>query len=165
MLKLIWLGAFVVAAVEAIPQTSPWTILWTAPAIIIAAMLIAWACESAQFFIAQGFALAILALMQTLPEFAMEAVFAWHRQIPYLFANLTGALRLLTGLGWPMIYFSAAMVYRRRERKPMRRILLEGEHSIQVLGLLVPIIYVSFVVWKGSLHLADSVVLTAIYAA
>ena len=132
MLKLIWLGAFVIAAAEALPETSPWTILWTAPAIIIAAMAIAWATESAQFFIAQGFALAILALMQTLPEFAMEAVFAWHRQIPFLFANLTGALRLLTGLGWPTIYFAAAMVYRKRNGKPLKRIALEGQHSLQL---------------------------------
>src|SRR6202158_4917247 len=157
MLKLIWLGAFFVAAVEALPQTSPWTILWTAPAIIIAAMLIAWACESAQFFIAQGFALAILALMQTLPEFAMEAVFAWHRQLPSLFANLTGALRLLTGLGWPMIYCAAAVVHRRREGRPMKQILLHGQHSVQVIGLLVPLIYLGVIVWDSSLQLIGSV--------
>ena len=57
-------------------------------------MLIAWAAESAQFFIAQGFALAILAWLQTLPEFAVEAVLAWKQQVPLLLANLTGALRL-----------------------------------------------------------------------
>jgi cation:H+ antiporter len=166
MAKALLLGAvFLFAAVPTIPEASPQTILWAAPSILIAAMLIAWGAETAQFFIAQGFALAILAWMQTLPEFAVEAVLAWHRQVPYLFANLTGALRLLTGLGWPMIYFSAAVVYRRRERKPMRRIMLQGEHSVQVVGLLVPLIYTAFIVWKGSLHLADSVVLTAIYAA
>ena len=75
-------------------------------------MIIAWAAESAQFFIAQGFALAILAWMQTLPEFAMEAVFAWRQQVPFSVREPDGALRLLTGLGWPMIYFSAATVHR-----------------------------------------------------
>jgi hypothetical protein len=29
-------------------------------------------------------------------------------------ANLTGALRLLTGLGWPMIYFAAAAFHRQQ---------------------------------------------------
>jgi cation:H+ antiporter len=163
--KAISLGVlFLFAAAPTLRESSPQTILWAAPAILIAAMIIAWAAESAQFFIAQGFALAILAWMQTLPEFAMEAVFAWRQQTPYLFASLTGALRLLTGLGWPMIYFSAAVVYRRRERKPMQRIVLEGEHSIQVLGLLVPLIYITVVVLKGSLQLVDAVILTAIYA-
>ena len=61
--------------------------------------MIAWAAESAQYFIAQGLALAILAWMQTLPEFAVEAVLAWKQQVPLLLASLTGALRLLTGPG------------------------------------------------------------------
>src|SRR5690349_23523938 len=116
-------------AAEPIHQTSPGTILWTAPAILVSSLMIAWGAESSQFFIAQGFALAILAWMQTLPEFAMEAVFAWHQKVPYLFASLTGALRLLTGLGWPMIYCAAALAHRKREGQPLRRIVLEGEHS------------------------------------
>ena len=95
---------FLFVAAPTLRETSPQTMLWAAPAILISALMIAWAAESAQFFIAQGFALAMLAWMQTLPEFAVEAVLAWHQQVPFLFANLTGALRLLTGLGWPMIY-------------------------------------------------------------
>jgi len=165
MLKVIWLPLFLsIAAGEAIQIRGPQTILWTAPAILFAAMSIAWAAESAQFFIAQGFALAILAWMQTLPEFAGEAVLAWHRQVPFLFAALTGALRLLTGLGWPMIYFAAATVYRRREGEPLDRIVLEGEHSVQVVGLLAALIYIGVIVAKGSVNLFDAVVLTAIYA-
>jgi cation:H+ antiporter len=166
MLKAIWIGAFLFLAVApGIDERSPQTILWAAPGILLASMLIAWAAESAQFFIAQGVALAILALLQTLPEFAVEAVLAWHRQMPSLLANLTGALRLLTGLGWPMIYCAAAVVHRRREGRPMQRILLHGQHSVQVVGLLVPMIYIAVIVWKGSIQLVDSLVLTAIYAA
>src|SRR5437763_8510014 len=52
--------------------------LWTFPSILGSAMIIAWAAEAAQFFISQGMALAILAWLQTLPEFAVEAVIAWH---------------------------------------------------------------------------------------
>jgi cation:H+ antiporter len=166
MLKAIWIGAFLFWAVAPeFNERSPQTILWAAPGILLASMLIAWAAESAQFFVAQGVALAILALLQTLPEFAVEAVLAWHRQMPSLLANLTGALRLLTGLGWPMIYCAAAVVHRRREGRPMQRILLHGQHSVQVVGLLVPMIYIAVIVWKGSIHLVDSLVLTAIYAA
>src|SRR5437879_12669552 len=113
-----------------IHQTSPWTVLWAAPAILAAALMIAWAAESAQFFIAQGFALAILAWLQTLPEFAVEAVLAMRQQVPLLLANLTGALRLLTGLGWPMIYFTAAFFHRRRYNKPLKHIELEDEHCV-----------------------------------
>src|SRR5512143_2328344 len=107
-----------VLAAGAIPAATPNSVFWTAPAILLAAMLIAWAAESAQFFIAQGFALAILAWLQTLPEFAVEFVLAWNQRVDLLLANLTGALRLLTGLGWPMIYFVAAFFYRRRHGQP-----------------------------------------------
>jgi len=155
---------FLLAAVP-IKDVSPSTALWATPAILIAAMLIAWAAESAQFFVAQGFALAILAWLQTLPEFAVEFVLAWKQQVPLLLANLTGALRLLTGLGWPMIYFVAAVCYRRKYGKPLREIVLEEEHCIEVIGLLVPLVYVSFVWLKGSLNLIDAAILILIYVA
>lgn len=157
---------FAVLALAAIPlqQASPATALWAAPAIFLAAMLIAWAAESAQFFVAQGFALAILAWLQTLPEFAVEFVLAWKQHVDLLMANLTGALRLLTGLGWPGIYFVAAIFHRREHQRPLRRIRLEDEHCVQVVGLLVPLLYM-FLVWlKGSLNLADAAVLILIYA-
>src|SRR5258706_15855766 len=147
--------ALLLLAALPIQEVGPWSVLWTAPSILIAAMLIAWAAESAQFFIAQGFALAILAWLQTLPEFAVEAVLAWKQQTPLLLANLTGALRLLTGLGWPMIYATAAFFYRRREGKPLRAIHLEDEHCVEVVGLLVPLLYMSFVYFKASLTVWD----------
>ena len=152
-------------AVPVIQHMEPSAALWAAPSILLAAMLIAWAAESAQFFIAQGFALAILAWLQTLPEFAVEAVLAWKQQVPLLMAGLTGALRLLTGLGWPMIYVVAAVCHRRRHKKPLGHIQLEDEHAIEVMGLLVPLLYAIFIWWKGSLNLFDAAVLILIYAA
>ncbi|MCC7496737.1 MAG: hypothetical protein IT160_04110 [Bryobacterales bacterium] len=161
------LSAFAFLLLAAIPlsDVGPVTALWAAPAILIAAMLIAWAAESAQFFIAQGFALAILAWLQTLPEFAVEAVLAWKQQVPLLLANLTGALRLLTGLGWPMIYVVAAFFYRRRHGRAMKKIRLADEQCVEVVALLAPLIYMFWVWWKSSLNLFDAVVLILIYVA
>ena len=152
-------------AVPEIRDTGPWTVLWAAPAILCAAILIAWAAESAQYFVAQGFALAILAWLQTLPEFAVEAVIAWHRQVPLLLANLTGALRLLTGFGWPMIYFTAATFNRRNGKGPLRVIRLHDHHAVEVVGLLAPLLYMGVVAWKHSLTNFDAAVLILIYAA
>jgi cation:H+ antiporter len=127
-------------------------------------MLIAWGAESAQFFVAQGFALAILAWMQTLPEFAIEAVLAWKQQTPLLLANLTGALRLLTGLAWPMIYLTAAVMHQRREKTPLYKIRLHRHHSVEVMGLILPLLYALVIWWKGSLSIYDAGVLIAFYA-
>jgi cation:H+ antiporter len=146
-------------------NVSPLSVLWTAPSILAASMLIAWAAESAQFFIAQGVALAILAWLQTLPEFAVEAVLAWKQQVPLLLANLTGALRLLTGLGWPMIYAVAAYFHKRSSGNPMGEIRLADEHCVEVVGLFASLAW-GFVVWiKGSLDLVDAAVLIAVYCA
>ena len=148
----------------ALQAGSPWAVLWTTPGIIVASMMIAWGAEAAQFFLAQGIALAVLAFLQTLPEFAVEAVLAWHREVPYLLANLTGALKLLTGLGWPLIYLAASTAYRRDRKEPMRRILLKEEQAIQVLGLLAAIVWQVVVWWKGSLTWIDAALLLAVYA-
>src|SRR5256884_2044888 len=150
--------ALLLLAAVPIEPLAPSAVAWTAPSILLSAMLIAWAAESAQFFVAQGFALAILAWLQTLPEFAVEAVLAWKQQVPLLLANLTGALRLLTGLGWPMIYATAAFFYRRRESKPLRLITLEQEHCVEVVGLLACMAYATVIWWKGSLHVYDAAV-------
>jgi cation:H+ antiporter len=150
-------------AAGGIVELSPMAVVWTTPVILLSAMLIAWAAESAQFFIAQGFALAILAWLQTLPEFAVEAVLAWEQQVSLLLAGLTGALRLLTGLGWPLIYATAAFFHRRRFGKPLTRIRLDDEHCVEVVGLLVPLLYVMVVYFTGTLGLMDAGVLIGIY--
>jgi cation:H+ antiporter len=144
---------------------NPLGVLWTGPAIIVASLMIAWGAEAAQFFIAQGIALAVLALLQTLPEFAVEAVLAKNQEVQFLLANLTGALKLLTGLGWPMIYFAAARAYRREHKSPMRRIRLHAEQSVQIVGLLAGILYELVIWWKGSLTVYDGIVLLTIYIA
>jgi cation:H+ antiporter len=144
---------------------SAWSILWTAPLVLLASLMIAWGAESAQFFMAQGFALVILAWMQTLPEFAVEAVLAWHGRPHLLIANLTGAIRLLIGLGWPMIYATAAFAYRRKYGKSMREIRLETDNSATIVGVLMCLAYVAVIGWKGSLGLVDAAFLIAIYAA
>ncbi len=159
------LTAFVLAGEISLQAGSPWAVLWAGPGILIASLMIAWGAEATQFFLAQGIALAVLALLQTLPEFAVEAVLAWHREVPYLFASLTGALMLLTGLGWPMIYFSAATAYRREHKRPMRLIRLDPQQAVQIVSLFAGIAYQMVVWWKGSLNIFDGVVLVSIYAA
>ena len=146
-------------------RSSPLAALWTVPAILLASLLITWGAESAQFFVAQGFALAILAWMQTLPEFAVEAVLAWRQQTALLMANLTGALRLLTGLAWPMIYATAAVVHWRRTGRLLRSITLSPHHSVEVIGLFFPLLYAVAIWYKASLHIYDAFFLVALYAA
>jgi len=144
-------------------SSSTLSAFWTFPCILLSAFVIAWGAEAAQFLISQGLALAILAWLQTLPEFAVEAVIAWEAgkdpsKTHLAIANFTGSLRLLVGLGWPMIYFVAAAF-----RRKFIAVKLEREHSVEIFGLLLPLIYFTFIWWKGTLTVWDALPLSACY--
>lgn len=149
---------------------SAWSAVWTFPSVLGSAILIAWGAEAAQFLISQGLALAILAWLQTLPEFAVEAVISYQagqdpNKIHLMTANFTGSLRLLVGLGWPMIYATAAYFSRARRKQTLGHIELEREHAVEVVALLPPIAYFIFIWYKASLDWYDSIVLAVIYVA
>jgi len=144
-------------------KASSLSALWTFPSIMVSAFIIAWGAEAAQFLISQGLALAILAWLQTLPEFAVEAVIAWNAgkdpsQTHLAIANFTGSLRLLVGLGWPLIYFTAAAF-----RRSFISVQLEKEHSVEAFGLILPILYFTFIWWKGTLAVWDAFPLAGFY--
>src|SRR3989338_9001677 len=119
---------------------NPWDACWTFPAIILAAMLIAWAAEGGQFYISQGLALGVLAWVQTLPEFAVEAAIAMEaaknpEQLHLVTANFTGSLRLFVGFGWPMVYFVALFFSGEPlydKRSGFRRIEMDDENCVTV---------------------------------
>ena len=143
--------------------------LWTFPSILLSAFLVAWGAEAAQFLMSQGLALAILAWLQTLPEFAVEAVIAWEaggnpERAHLAIANLTGAIRLLLGLGWPAIYFVFVVAGRKRTQRRWPTIRLEHEHAVEVVGLVPPVLYFLVIIWKQWIGWIDAVVLIALYA-
>ena len=84
--------------------------------ILAGAFLLSWAAEVAELDISASLAIAILALLTILPEYAIETVLAWEagssfdaqaREITAetqrVAANVTGANRLLIGLGWSVV--------------------------------------------------------------
>ena len=142
--------------------------LWTFPSILFSAFLVAWGAEAAQFLISQGLALAILAWLQTLPEFAVESVIAWDAgkdpaRAHLAIANLTGAIRLLLGLGWPMIYFVFAYYGRKESATRFPTIKLAPEHATEVVGLVPPLLYFALILTKGTITWIDALVLLALY--
>jgi len=144
--------------------------LWTFPAIVLAAMLITWAAECGQFFISQGLALAVLAWVQTLPEFAVEAVIALDAakdpsKMHLITANFTGSLRLFVGLGFPMVYFVSLFSRKTHEKKSSWVIKLEDEHSIAIISILPAIAYFLVIYFKSTLNIFDGLILGLIYAA
>jgi cation:H+ antiporter len=75
-------------------------------AILGAAFLLAWAAETAEKDVPSAFAIAVLAVLAVAPEYAVDALYAWEagagssQAANLAVANMTGANRILIGLGW-----------------------------------------------------------------
>jgi cation:H+ antiporter len=157
------------AAAGTTAKASPLAALWTFPSVLLSAFLVAWGAEAAQFLVSRGLALAILAWLQTLPEFAVEAVIAWEAgkdptRVHLAIANFTGSIRLLVGLGWPLVYFVAAFFAKRTgKRETWIAIDLDDDDAIEVMGLLPPVLWFLAIWWKGTLGLVDAAILSFCY--
>src|SRR5512140_3629641 len=164
-------AAGIAATATTTAKASPLAALWTFPSVLLSAFLVAWGAEAAQFLVSQGIALAILAWLQTLPEFAVEAVIAWEAgkdptRLHLAIANFTGSIRLLVGLGWPLVYFVAAFFARKTgKRRTWAPVELHEHDSIEVMGLLPPLAWFAVIWWKGTLGLWDALILSVCYFA
>ncbi|HEY7438998.1 MAG TPA: sodium:proton exchanger, partial [Acidimicrobiia bacterium] len=146
-------------------------------AVVGSAFLLAWAAEVVQLDVSQGLALALLALIAVLPEYAVDFVFSWkagkdpHQYAPLALANMTGGNRLLIGVGWSLVVFLAAWKMRRiadrehYEGEVDTEVHLERTHSIEIAFLLIATAYSLTLPFKHTITLADSAVLIAIFLA
>ena len=156
-------------------------------AIIGAAFMLSWAAETAQLDISAGLAIAILAFIAVLPEYAVDLVFAVkggnafeefgvacqsaadaaagrESACSLALANMTGANRLLIGIGWTMVVFVAWYRYKQRGVR-MTEVTLERSHSVELAFLSIATVYSLTLPLKSSITLFDSAVLVSIFVA
>jgi cation:H+ antiporter len=153
-------------------------------AIVGAAFLLSWAAETAQMDISAGLALALLALIAVLPEYAVDLVFAGkagtavaqhgpaclppggpgESPCSLALANMTGSNRLLIGVGWSMVVLMAWLGWRRRGQK-MTEVKLERSHSVELAFLALATLYSLTLPLKRTITLVDAVILVALFTA
>jgi len=141
-------------------------------AIIAASLLIAWAAEASESSISRGLALAIVAIVQTIPEYFVEGTIAWKAGkdltdfwLHNVIANFTGANRLLTGFGWPLILLTLIIQRRRNGQQGASTIALRREQSIEVVFMLGASLYYVWVLIEEELTIFDSMVWVGIFVA
>lgn len=172
-------------------------------AIVGAAFLLSWAAEVAQLDISAGLAIAVLAFIAVLPEYAVDLVFASRagnavqefgaacgpasvavddRDCSLALANMTGANRLLIGVGWSMVVFitwyRVRALRRARATRPLSAhdaraldaqtgdgIVLKRSRSVEISYLALATVYSLTLPLKHSITLFDAAVLVAIFAA
>jgi cation:H+ antiporter len=132
-------------------------------AIFGAAFMLSWAAELAQKDIPQALAIALLALIAVLPEYAVDMYFAWMagkdpQYTAFATANMTGANRLLIGVGWAAVVFTFWL------KSGKRVVQLEPGHKIEIFYLALATVYSFMIPLKGRLDLSDAAVLIVIFA-
>ena len=156
-------------------------------AIVGAAFLLSWAAEVAQLDISAGLAIAVLAFIAVLPEYAVDLVFAMkggnaaeathfvscpapkgadESPCSLALANMTGANRLLIGVGWSLVVFLAWRQWKKRgEPERGREIVLDRSHAVELSYLAMATAYSLFIALRRSITIADAVVLVGLFVA
>lgn len=142
-------------------------------AVIGAAFFLSWGTELIERDIGQGLALALLALIAVLPEYAVDVVFAWKAgqdpdtYAPLALANMTGANRLLIGIGWSLVVLAALAARRRRDPDALPEdrsaVRLEPVQTVEIAYLAVASVYALTFALRDTLNLLDTVILFGIF--
>ena len=151
-------------------------------AIIGAAFVLSWAAEVIQLDVGAGLALALLALIAVLPEYAVDFVFTMNagqeyaatgaasRYGPLALANMTGANQLLIGFGWPLVILLGTWRVKKTnstideaEGSTSSVVVLSRTQSVDIAYLAVASVYGLTLFLKETLTLLDAVILVGIY--
>src|SRR5690348_2320106 len=127
-------------------------------AVVASSFLLAWAAEAARVDISGPLAIAILAVIAVLPEYAVDLYFAYtagHNPdyVQYAAANMTGSNRLLLGLGWPVVVLIALRVASRRSGRSVRELVLQSGYRTELGFLLIASMVALIVPVSGQISL------------
>jgi cation:H+ antiporter len=140
-------------------------------AVVSASFLLAWAAEAAQIDVSGGLAIAVLALIAVLPEYAVDLYYAYTAghdadYVQYAAANMTGSNRLLMGIGWPVVvlvslYVANKVAGGKRGNARSNAFGLDPGNRIELGFLLIAGVIAFVVPATGRIHLVLGVALLA----
>ncbi|WP_224338297.1 sodium/calcium exchanger protein [Haloprofundus halobius] len=182
LLTVPWIGFFITyggyGTVHPGENITPITaVLVAGLAILGAAFLLAWAAETAEKDVPQAFAIAVLAVLAVAPEYAVDALYAWEagtgstQAANLAVANMTGANRILIGLGWSGIaLFTIYRAKRTADPAVEQRsgfladaVTLDRGISTEITFLLVATVFAFFVPFNGGIGPIDTVLLVGLF--
>lgn len=188
------------AITAAVGLTIPWLVLWitgmehavptggivvvSGLAVLGGSFLLAWGAETAEKDVPRAFAIAVLAVLAVAPEYAVDALYAWNAgayagtargtEAAHLaVANMTGANRILIGIGWSGI--ALFTVYRAHktgdpavERRPgilTDTLSLDRDINLEITFLFLATLWALLVPVNGGIDIFDMVILVGLYIA
>ncbi len=180
-ITLPWMGSFL-AQIAADYATLP-TVAISGIAVLGASFLLTWGAETAEKDVPRAFAIAVLAVLAVAPEYAVDALYAWnagqYAGTPagteagnLAVANMTGANRILIGIGWAGIALftilrrgaSSDPAVKRRSGIFADAVGLDRGLGVEVIFLMAATLWAFLVPLNGGIDIADTLVLVSLYA-
>ena len=177
-LTVPWIGVSLAGTASGLDAAA--TVALSGLAVLGTSFLLAWAAEAAERDVPRAFAIAVLAVA---PEYAVDALYAWEagqfagtaRGIEagsLAVANMTGANRILIGVGWSGIALLAVLRGRSDGRTAVVRrpgflrdaVRLDRDVTVEIAFLGLATLWAFLVPLNGGIGLVDSAVLVGLYA-
>ena len=165
----IVLGAPILWGVHLVDMPPVAALLLFGVGIVAGAFLISWAAEVAQLDVSGSLAIAVLALIAILPEYVIEFTLArdaglsydlanpvFTEEIGYVAANVTGANRLLIGLGWAAVI----LIYWLKRRRVLD---MRGEMGLEITMLTIATLATLLIFFMQEVHFVLAAALIALY--
>ncbi|RBI61813.1 sodium:calcium antiporter [halophilic archaeon] len=180
LLTLPWVGVYLTGATHS--MTPLVTVAISGVAVLGASFMLAWGAETAEEDVPRAFALAVLAVLAVAPEYAVDALYAWTaganagtargaEAANLAVANMTGANRILIGLGWSGI--ALFTVYRSRSDTDPAvekssgflkgKVKLDRDIATEITFLLAATTYAFFVPFGDGIGITDTLILVGLY--
>jgi cation:H+ antiporter len=151
-------------------------------AVLGASFLLAWGAETAEKDVPRAFAIAVLAVLAVAPEYAVDALYAFNagqlagtpegaEAANLAVANMTGANRILIGIGWSGIalftVFRAASgadpAVEQRDGFLASSVKLDPDIATEVAFLFAATLWAFLVPLNGGIDILDMLVLVGLY--
>ena len=177
LLSSPWVAISFLSSPEALGSIP--TVAVSGLSVLGASFLLAWGAETAEKDVPRAFAIAVLAVLAVAPEYAVDAFYAWQAgqgeagAADLAVANMTGANRILIGLGWSgialfSIYRAATSgdtAIERREGFLADAVVLDRSIATEIAFLSMATVWAFFVPLSGGIDILDMLVLVGIYVA
>ena len=145
-----------------------------------ASFLLAWGAETAEKDVPRAFAIAVLAILAVAPEYAVDALYAYQAgtgsnpdAANLAVANMTGANRILIGIGWAGIaLFTLFRSGSARDPAVEKRsgfladvVTIDRDIGLEIVFLLAATVWAFLVPLNGGIDILDMVFLVGLYVA
>jgi cation:H+ antiporter len=142
--------------------------IMTGITIIACAFIVSWASEVLQEYLPPNFVLALLAIINVLPEYVVDIYFTYMAGIKeeythYAISNMTGANRMLIGLVWPLILIIYLIAKSKKSPSLPNYIQLDKTNILEITFLMISTLYCFILPFKGNLNLIDTLILFIIF--